>query len=80
MKNLFLFICSFTLLASCSKDVAKEVATSAEITLKSSSDVPISGITVYAYDQTTWEMIDDNSLFANSQSTSTEAGKAVFSI
>lgn len=80
MKKLLLLFCSFALLTSCSKDdETKDLTTSAEITLKNSSNAAVSGMTVYAYDQTTWEMIGDDVLFAKFQSTSNEEGKAIFS-
>ncbi len=52
--------------------------TTATITVKNILG-PVSGITVYLYDQDTWKIHNDNPLFAIGEATSDADGKAVFS-
>jgi hypothetical protein len=67
---------------SCSKDDEKKVETpitKATLVLKATNGSFVSGITVYAYDQSTWETIGDNPTFADGQVASDSNGNAVFS-
>lgn len=66
-------------LTACEKEETKtNQTTNATITLKSNTGT-VSGITVYAYDQTTWDMHGDEKLFSKGQATSNDDGNAIFS-
>jgi hypothetical protein len=88
MNSIFLkasilaFITIFTI--SCSKDEEKQAETPAPISkativLKKTNGDFASGITVYAYDQSKWQVTGDNPTFANGQAASDANGNAVFS-
>lgn len=86
MKTKFLKAVLFTLVIgsaiSCSKDNDNGVATqvtNANIILKKSNGDAASGIVVYAYDQSTWDVLGDNPLFAEGQASSNSNGNAFFS-
>jgi hypothetical protein len=66
---------------SCSKDEEPKPETpitKATIILKKTNGDFVSNITVYAYDQDTWQTIGDNPTFADGQATSDTSGNAVF--
>src|SRR5690606_6713290 len=64
---------------SCSNDDdSTSSKTNAKINLTSASG-SVSGITVYVYDETTWEVTGDNPLFADGQAASNDEGVATFS-
>jgi hypothetical protein len=78
--TLFAFLT--VLVISCSKDDDNEVEksiTSASLILKKSNGDLVAGISVYAYDQDIWQLIGDNTNFANGQSASDANGNAAFS-
>ena len=80
-KSILLLVTIFTI--SCSKDEEKKTEVVATITkatlvLKGTNGTPVSGITVYAYDQDTWQAFGDNSTFADGQAASDANGNAVF--
>lgn len=77
MKNILFLFLSLAILSSCKKD--EETITNAVITVKNGSNSPVSGMTVYAYTQSTWSVSGDNSFFADGQASSDSEGKAVFS-
>ena len=77
--SLFLFLVVFTF--SCSKDEETKVAlpiTSATIVLKNLAGAPVSGIVVYAYNQSKFETLGDKKEFADGQAASDANGNAVF--
>lgn len=82
MKKNLLLIFVITLLIACSSDDdsgSDDKITSAEITLINENNEPISGVMVYAYQESTWEVIGDDPNFANFEKVSNEEGIAVFS-
>lgn len=81
MKNIIILFSLITIFTSCSKDDEKnanESITSAEINIKDSNNKPIAGIVVYAFQQSTWNVIGDKEQFADGQVTTNAAGKAIF--
>ena len=60
------------------KDENSKVTTSVTIQLRDLLGKPIKGIRVYAYDETTWEVIGDIPLHASFQVVSDNAGNATF--
>ena len=69
---------------SCSKDKEEEVKpvapiTKATLVLKKTTGEVVSGITVYAYEQSKWQVTGDNPTFASGQTASDSNGNAVFS-
>ena len=82
MKKNLLLIFVITLLIACSSDDdsgSDDKITSAEITLINENNEPISGVMVYAFQESTWEVIGDDPNFANFEKVSNEEGIAVFS-
>lgn len=77
-KILFLFAFIGILSACSSDDNSTAKVTKATLALKDASGQSVSGITVYAYDQDTWEVIGDNPLFAEGQAASDANGNAIF--
>ena len=68
---------------SCSKDKEEEVKlvapiTKATLVLKKTTGEVVSGITVYAYEQSKWQVTGDNPTFASGQAASDASGNAVF--
>ena len=68
---------------SCSKDKEEEVKpvapiTKATLVLKKTTGEAVSGITVYAYEQSKWQVTGDNPTFASGQAASDASGNAVF--
>ena len=79
-KLLGLFLAVITLTACSSDDSSSSNSkTKAMITLQKTSGEPISNLTVYAYEQDTWEVIGDKPLFADFQAASDSQGVATFS-
>lgn len=80
-KFLFLFLTLGILASSCSSDddSSNNTVTTAKIKLTNLSGQPVSGIVVYAYDETTWELIGSNPQFAEFQASSDNNGDAFFS-
>jgi len=85
MKKLIFLFLSFAVLSACSSndDSASDSAvdnskTKATIILKNASGAAVSNIVVYAYDETTWEIIGDNPLFADFQAASDSQGISNF--
>ena len=70
---------------SCSKDKEAEVVkpvvqiTKATLVLKKTTGEVVSGITVYAYEQSKWQVTGDNPTFASGQASSDASGNAIFS-
>ena len=80
MKNfLFLFL-SFAVLTACSSDDSSSTnsTTKAVLILKSTTGTPVSNVVVYAYDEINWELIGDETQFADFQASSDSEGKATF--
>ena len=81
MKNYLLpILIFFALFISCSTedDANEEEITSIDIFLEDMNGDPVSDIVVYAYNESTWEVIGDETNFANYQAASDENGKATF--
>ncbi|MCD8401302.1 hypothetical protein G1K66_12375 [Tenacibaculum finnmarkense] len=80
MKKFLLLILTIGTLISCSsnEDDNLQKKTSAKITLQNSNGEIKSGITIYAYDESTWETIGDKSQFADFQVASGNDGVATF--
>jgi hypothetical protein len=81
MKKLIFLFLSFAVLSACSSDddsASDNSKTKATITLKNASGEAVSNIVVYAYDETTWEVIGDNPLFADFQAASDSQGISNF--
>jgi len=78
-KFLFLFL-SFAVLTACSSDDSSSTnsTTKAVIILKSTTGTTVSNVVVYAYDETTWEIIGEQTQFADFQASSDSEGKATF--
>ena len=69
---------------SCSKDddekqTVESTITKATLVLKKTNGDFVPGIVVYAYDQDTWQVMGDNTNFADGQASSDANGNAVFS-
>jgi len=82
MKKNLLLIFVIALLTACSSDDdsgSDDKITSAEITLINENNEPISGVMVYAYQESTWEVIGDDPNFANFEKVSNDEGIAIFS-
>lgn len=83
MKKLIIALLAISLLYFCKKEEepASEpiVITNVVISLKNNNNEAVSGITVYAYTQDTWQTIGDNPLHAQGEVTSNAEGKAFFS-
>lgn len=79
-KFIFLLITLGFLTTSCSKDEdsSNSNVTSAKIKLTNASGQPVVNIVVYAYDESTWEVIGNQSQFADFQSSSDSNGEAFF--
>jgi hypothetical protein len=83
MKYLKFSIISISLVAlfcfsSCTKDKEEETKTSATIILKDKNNRVVSGIEVYAYDQSKWTVVGDEPNLATFQSASNDDGIALF--
>jgi hypothetical protein len=80
MKKLLLLFLSVALLSACSSDDSPSSSskTKAIITLKNPAGNAVSNVVVYAYDQTTWEVIGDQTQFADFQASSDSQGIATF--
>ena len=61
---------------SCTDNAPK---TNSTIQLTDSNNKAVSGVIVYVYTNTHWQVIGDNTLFADGQSASDNNGKTVFS-
>ena len=82
MKKILLLFLTIGVLTSCSSDddnSSEDNTTSAKITLQNSNGDPQSGIIVYAYNETTWQVIGDDPFFADFQVASGNNGNAKFS-
>ncbi|WP_028374703.1 hypothetical protein [Leeuwenhoekiella sp. MAR_2009_132] len=81
MKKLLLVLVTISLLSSCSSDdnASENKITTAAITLTDSNGEAVSGIVIYAYNETTWSVIGDDPQFADFQAASDNDGIAVFS-
>lgn len=82
MKKNLLLIFVIALITACSSDDdsgSDDKITSAEITLINENNEPISGVMVYAYQESTWEVIGDDPNFANFEKVSNDEGIAIFS-
>ena len=76
------FITVFTV--SCSKDEnnsssTQNTITKATIVLKKTNGEVVTGISVYAYEQQTWQIMGDDPAFADGQAASDATGSAIFS-
>tara|TARA_R110002012_G_C11558996_1_gene603249 strand:+ start:540 stop:941 length:402 start_codon:yes stop_codon:yes gene_type:complete len=80
MKKHLLILLTIGMLLSCSSDdnVSDNKITSAKITLIDSNGEVASGIVIYAYDETTWNVIGDDPQFADFQAASGNDGVATF--
>jgi hypothetical protein len=78
LKISFLSLLTVVFLTSCSKDKEDENTTSATIILKDSNNRAVSGIEVYAYDQSKWTVVGDEPNLATFQSASDDDGIAIF--
>ena len=83
MKSILKSVLALTLvlsLNSCSKDddAATTAMTNAKITVTDANG-RVSGMVVYVYDETTWEVIGDDPIFAEGQASTDEQGIATFS-
>lgn len=80
MKKLFFLFLSLAALTACSSDdnSSNNSKTKAIITLKNSANNAASNVVVYAYNQTTWEVIGDQIQFADFQASSDSQGLATF--
>jgi hypothetical protein len=80
IKFIFLLITLGFLTTSCSKDEdsSNSNVTSAKIKLTNASGQPAANFVVYAYDESTWEVIGNQSQFADFQSSSDSNGEAIF--
>lgn len=58
--------------------ISSNTKTKAIITLKNSANNAVSNVVVYAYNETTWEVIGDKTQFADFQSSSNSEGIATF--
>jgi hypothetical protein len=80
MKNYIFLVVSLIVFSACSKDDNDSTATTnSVITLTDTNNAAVSGVTVYAYGETTWQVLGDNALFADFQATSNSEGKVTFS-
>ncbi len=80
MKTLLKTALALTLflsLSSCSKDEVPATVTNAKIMVIDSNG-PVSGMVVYVYDETTWNVIGDDILFAKGQAVTDAIGQAIF--
>ena len=85
LKRIFFISMVITFLNSCSDSddgatSQQSEETTAEITLKDASGDPVSGIVVYAYNESNWEIHGDNTQFANHQAASNDDGIASFNL
>lgn len=80
MKNLLFLFLSFAVLTACSSDDSSSdnSKTKATIALKDVSGNPVSNVVVYAYNETTWGVIGNNTLFADFQAAADGQGIATF--
>lgn len=78
-SKIILFLFAAILMSCSSDDNAPDTVTSMKLTLRSASLTPASNISVYAYDQTTWQVIGNNPLFADYETASGSDGVATFS-
>ena len=79
MKKLFTLFLIIGILTSCSSDDdAQNEITTAIITLQNVNGSPASGVVVYAYDETTWQLFGDSTQFADFQVASDNNGIANF--
>ena len=81
MKNIITLIFLIGTLISCSTDDdgnEQDNVTSARITLQNVNGSPASGVVVYAYDETTWQLFGDSTQFADFQVASDNNGIANF--
>lgn len=81
MKNIITLIFLIGTLISCSTDDdgnEQDNVTSARITLQNVNGSPASGVVVYAYDETTWQLFGDSTQFADFQVASDNNGLANF--
>jgi len=83
MKKFLLLFLSIGIMAACSSDDdssgSNDNVTSAEITLLDANSDLVSGMTVYAYSESTWEVIGNDTFFADFQAASNSEGIATFS-
>ena len=81
MKNIITLIFLIGTLISCSTDDdgnEQDNVTSARITLQNVNGSSASGVVVYAYDETTWQLFGDSTQFADFQVASDNNGLANF--
>ena len=81
MKNIITLIFLIGTLISCSTDDdvnEQDNVTSARITLQNVNGSPASGVVVYAYDETTWQLFGDSTQFTDFQVASDNNGIANF--
>lgn len=83
MKKTFLLLVLAASIFSCKSDddsaTETDNITSAELTILDSANNPVDGIVIYAYAENTWEVIGDDTQFADFTAASDSEGKAVFS-
>ena len=81
MKKLFILFLSIGLFTACSDDDTStdDDITSANIILNDTNGDPVSGTVVYAYNESTWSVIGDQTNFADFQAATGADGVATFS-
>ena len=78
IKKTFLALTVLVALNACSNDDDAASKTNAKITVTSANG-PVSDMVVYVYDETTWEVIGEDPLFAQGQAATNSEGVATFS-
>ncbi len=77
MKRFLTTLVVAATLVGCSSDDDKKT-TNAQVTVKTTSGIAVSGITVYAYGEDTWSVSGDDTFFADGQSVTSSTGVAKF--
>lgn len=76
-KTVVLFLAALSLIA-CSSEDEDTKATNATITVQTASGTPVSGITVYSFQDVYWENYGDDSFFADASVITDDMGQAKF--